>query len=168
MSGKKLITQTEMTCPRDIVEEGECGRDPMKDVESGFSCLHLSPGCEQFYLCIRVNCLVIHLWYAHWQFFVRGCVGKKPIIGEQSSCDVVKTCILLILFFRLVSRLFCFYGWFLSKAERIPQRIAKTVWMILILKIHALTQKFLKVIRILKQNKLITETGRRQGHFSTL
>ena len=40
--------------------------------------------------------------------------------------------------------------------------------MILILKIHALTQKFLKVIRILKQNKLITETGRRQGHFSTL
>ena len=52
MSGKKLITQTEMTCPRDIVEEGECGRDPMKDVESGLSSLHLSPGCEQFYPCI--------------------------------------------------------------------------------------------------------------------
>ncbi|RMX54641.1 hypothetical protein pdam_00018669 [Pocillopora damicornis] len=47
MSGKKLITQTEMTCPRDIVKEGECGRDPMKDVESGLSSLHLSPGCEQ-------------------------------------------------------------------------------------------------------------------------
>ena len=41
-----------MTCPRDIVEEGECGRDPMKDVESGLSSLHLSPGCEQFYPCI--------------------------------------------------------------------------------------------------------------------
>ena len=52
MSGKKLITQTEMTCPRDIVEEGECGRDRMKDVESGLSSLHLNPGCEQFYPCI--------------------------------------------------------------------------------------------------------------------
>ena len=51
MSGEKLITQTEMTCPRDIVEEGECGRDSMKDVELGLSCLHLSPGCEQFYPC---------------------------------------------------------------------------------------------------------------------
>ena len=40
-----------MTCPRDIVEEGECGRDSMKDVELGLSCLHLSPGCEQFYPC---------------------------------------------------------------------------------------------------------------------
>ncbi|CAH3155970.1 unnamed protein product [Pocillopora meandrina] len=36
-----------MTCPRDIVEEGECGRDSMKDVELGLSRLHLSPGCEQ-------------------------------------------------------------------------------------------------------------------------
>lgn len=52
MSGKKLITQTEMTCPRDIVEEGECGRDSMKDVELGLSRLHLSPGCEQFSPCI--------------------------------------------------------------------------------------------------------------------
>ena len=52
MSGKKLITQTEMTCPRDIVEEGECGRDLMTNVELGLSCLHLSPECEQFYPCI--------------------------------------------------------------------------------------------------------------------
>ena len=41
-----------MTCPRDIVEEGECGRDSMKDVELGLSRLHLSPGCEQFSPCI--------------------------------------------------------------------------------------------------------------------
>ena len=52
LSGEKLITQTEMTCPRDIVEEGECGRDLMTDVELGLSCLHLSPECEQFYPCI--------------------------------------------------------------------------------------------------------------------
>ena len=52
MSGKKLITQTEMTYPRDIVEEGECGRDSMTDVELGLSRLHFSPGCEQFYPCI--------------------------------------------------------------------------------------------------------------------
>ena len=51
MSGEKLVTQTEMTCPRDIVEEGECGRDSMTDVELGLSSLHLSPGCEQFYPC---------------------------------------------------------------------------------------------------------------------
>ena len=87
-----------------------------------------------------MNRLVIHASKnAHWQIFCAGLCRKKPIIGEQSSCDVVKTCILLILFFRLVSRLFCFYGWFLSKAER----IAKIVWMILILKIHALTHKLI-------------------------
>ena len=50
--GKKLITQTEMTCPRDIVEEGECGIDSMTDVELGLSCLRLSPECERFYPCI--------------------------------------------------------------------------------------------------------------------
>ena len=79
----------------------------------------------------------------HRQFFVQGCGGKKSMIGEQSSCDIVKTRILIILFC-LMSRLFCFYGWFLSKAESIPQGIARIVWMILLLKIHALTQELIK------------------------
>ena len=42
-------------------------------------------------------------------FFVRGCVGKKSMIGVQNSCGKVKTRILLILFC-LMSPLFCFYG----------------------------------------------------------
>ena len=46
--GKRLKTQTEMTSPRDIVEEGKCGKDSMTDVELGLNCLHLSPRCEQF------------------------------------------------------------------------------------------------------------------------
>ena len=46
--GKKLKTQTEMTSPRDIVEEGKCGKDRMTDVELGLNCLHLSPRCVQF------------------------------------------------------------------------------------------------------------------------
>ena len=43
-----MKTQTEMTSPRDIVEEGKCGKDSMTDVELGLNCLHLSPRCEQF------------------------------------------------------------------------------------------------------------------------
>ena len=50
--GKKLKTQTEMTSPRDIVEEGKCGKDRMTDVELGLNCLHLSPRCVQFKPCI--------------------------------------------------------------------------------------------------------------------
>ena len=46
--GKRLKTQTEMTSPRDIVEEGKSGKDSMTDVELGLNCLHLSPRCEQF------------------------------------------------------------------------------------------------------------------------
>ena len=43
-----MKTQTEMTSPRDIVEEGKCGKDRMTDVELGLNCLHLSPRCVQF------------------------------------------------------------------------------------------------------------------------
>ena len=43
-----MKTQTEMTSPRDIVEEGKCGKDSMADVELGLNCLHLSPRCVQF------------------------------------------------------------------------------------------------------------------------
>ena len=43
-----MTTQTEMTSPRDIVEEGKCGKDSMTDVELGLNCLHLSPRCVQF------------------------------------------------------------------------------------------------------------------------
>ena len=50
--GKKLKTQTEMTSPRDIVEEGKCGKERMTDVELGLNCLHLSPRCVQFKPCI--------------------------------------------------------------------------------------------------------------------
>ncbi|PFX12442.1 Ankyrin repeat domain-containing protein 17, partial [Stylophora pistillata] len=50
--GKKLKTQTEMTSPRDIIEESKCGKDSMTDVELGLNCLHLSPRCEQFKPCI--------------------------------------------------------------------------------------------------------------------
>ena len=46
--GKRLKTQTEMTSPRDIVEEGKSGKDSTTDVELGLNCLHLSPKCEQF------------------------------------------------------------------------------------------------------------------------
>ena len=46
--GKRLKTQTEMTSPRDIVEEGKCGKDSTTDVELGLNCLHFSPKCEQF------------------------------------------------------------------------------------------------------------------------
>ena len=40
-----------MTSPRDIVEEGKCGKDRMTNVELGLNCLHLSPRCIQFKPC---------------------------------------------------------------------------------------------------------------------
>ena len=49
---KKLKTQTEVISPRDIGEEGKCGKDSMTDVELGLNCLNLSPRCEQFKPCI--------------------------------------------------------------------------------------------------------------------
>ena len=50
--GKKFTTQTEMTNPRDIVEEAKRGKESTTDVELGLNCLHLSPRCEQFKPCI--------------------------------------------------------------------------------------------------------------------
>ena len=59
--GKRLKTQTEITSPRDIVEEDKYGKDSITDVELGLNCLHLSPRCEQLnYFKISQNSIIYH------------------------------------------------------------------------------------------------------------